>query len=63
MERLALSTISPLFFDRFGRSLRFCQLNPAPPQHLADALRVTPQTRVISKGYAVKLNIFAKKMQ
>ncbi len=22
----AISAISPLFFDRFGRSLRFCQL-------------------------------------
>ena len=26
MERLALSNISPLFVDRYGRSLRFCHL-------------------------------------
>ncbi len=30
-SRLAFSTISPLFVDRFGRSLRFCQLRIRKP--------------------------------
>ncbi len=48
MGRLAISTISPLFVDRFWRSLRFCYLK-FNKEALSDGCRV--KTQGIGEGF------------